>query len=118
MSWQLRFWCGAVAADLIDVARNCEAVELLDRERDQKLDPVLEQEIGRAKGFPLFGFCAFDGCRIRHAPMSSDRVAGPDRAGFPGRLVAHGKDEIHDQRVGPGELVPAFAAELAGRQTK
>jgi hypothetical protein len=67
-------------ADLIDVAFDRHAVELLDRQRDEKLDPVLERDIGLTEGSPQLCFGPIGSGRIGHAPMGSDRVAGPNEA--------------------------------------
>ena len=107
-----------MAADVIDVAFDRNAVELFDRQRDEKLDPVFEHDIGLAECAALLGFRAWLSGRIRHAPMGSDWIARPERADFAGGLVADCKDEIHDWRVGPREFIPGFAAQTAYRQMK
>src|SRR6516225_12242918 len=104
-----------MAADVIDVAFDRHAVELLDWQRDEKLDPVLEHDIGLAECAPLLGFRALHSGRVRYTPMSSDGVAGPDRADFAGGVVADRKNKIHHRRAEAGEFVPAFAAQPACR---
>src|SRR3984893_17160525 len=109
---------GTATADLVDVAFDRQAVKLLDRQRHKKLDAVFERDIRLAESFPLLSVRVLHGSRVRHAPMGGDRIARPDRTDFAGGLVADRKDKIHDRRAGPGELVPAFAAQAAGRQMK
>src|SRR6267143_5219823 len=82
MSWELQSRGRAVAADLIDVAFNCHAIELLDRQRDEKLDPVFERNIGVAEGPPQLSFGPLGSGRIGHAPMGGYRIARPNRAHF------------------------------------
>src|SRR3984893_15314844 len=107
---------GTATAEVVDVAFERWALELLDRQRHKKLDAVFERDIRLAESFPLLSDRALHGSRVRHAPMNRDRLARPDRADFTGGLVADRKDKIHDRRAGSGELVPAFAAQAAGRQ--
>src|ERR1700730_15836202 len=109
---------GTATADLVDVAFDRQAVKLLDRQRHKKLDAIFERDIRLAESFPLLSVRVLHGSRVRHAPMGGDRIARPDRADFTGGLVADRKDKIHDRRAGPGELVPAFAAQAACRQMK
>ena len=89
-------------------------VELVDRERDEQLDPVLEHHVCVAERASLLGFRPLHSGRIRHTPMRRDRIAGPHRADFTSDLVADRKDEIHDRRTGPREFIPAFAVQPAG----
>jgi len=74
--------CRAVAADLIDVAFDGQAIELVDRQRDQQLDAIFERDVSLAEGASLLGFRALHRGGIGYAPMGDDRIAGPDRAGF------------------------------------
>ena len=46
--------------------------------------------------------------------MRGHGLAGPVGAGFLGRVVADGEDEVHLGRGGCGELVPGFAAQAGG----
>ena len=73
-----------MAADVIDVAFDRHAVELLDRQRDEKLDPVFERNIGVAEGPPQLSFGPLGSGRIGHAPMGGYRIARPNRAYFAG----------------------------------
>src|ERR1700747_919699 len=95
MSSELQFRCGdgsdhAAAADVIDLALDRHAVELVDRQRDKQLDAVFERDIGVAESAPLLRFRDLHGRGIGHAPMSGYRIAGPHRGTVrrpPGRTV-------------------------------
>jgi hypothetical protein len=50
--------------------------------------------------------------------MSGYRIAGPHRAQFARRLVAHGEDEIHHWGARPREFIPTFAAQPVRPQMK
>src|SRR4029077_6024038 len=81
MSSELQFRCGegsdhAAAADVIDLALDRHAVELVDRQRDKQLDAVFERDIGVAESAPLLRFRDLHGRGIGHAPMSGYRIAG------------------------------------------
>ena len=84
----------------------------------EALARALELPADIAKSLPALIFRALDDGGVGDAPMRGDRIARPDRADFAGGLVADGKDEIHHRRTGTDELVPALAAQTAGRQSE
>src|SRR6516162_9427557 len=100
MSSELHSWWDygrdhVAAADLVDAALDRQAVELGDRKRDKQLDAVFEGDVSLAEGAPLLGIRALHGGGIGDTPMGGHRIAGPYRAQFARRLVAHGEHEIH-----------------------
>src|SRR5215468_9961544 len=99
------------AADLLDAALDRQAAELVDRQRDEQLDAVFENNAGIAEGAPLLGFRAAHGGGIGDAPMRGHRIAGPHRAQFARRLVANRDHKIHYRGAGPAEFIPAFTAQ-------
>src|SRR6266480_2272946 len=70
-----------------------EPLELFDRQRQQQVDPTTQEQEGILERRPLRGVVARDQGRIRHAPMSHDRLAGEDRARLL-RAVAHRDHEV------------------------
>jgi hypothetical protein len=50
--------------------------------------------------------------------MRSDRMPGPHRADFAGRVVADSDDEVEFRCYRLRELVPALAAQTVGRQVQ
>ena len=92
---------------LCSVSRSSER----DRQRVEYADPLIEHPVGVREGQRDFRRRAVGLGRIGNSPMRRHRLAGPDRAGFAGRIVADGEDEIELRRTGLGELVPGFGAE-------
>ena len=78
-------------ADLANLGLQRTSLEFLERERDEELDAVLEVAERRAEGALTFDRGAQNVARIFDPPMGGDGMAGPDRAGLAGRVVADGE---------------------------
>src|SRR2546426_757350 len=70
-----------------------EPLELLERERQQQIDPPADQNERIPEGRALGHGVARSLGGVRHAPMGQDRLAGEDRARLLG-AVAHRDHEV------------------------
>src|SRR5574337_181645 len=99
------------AADRAQFALDREAIEAVPWQRQHPVDALAQHFPYRLEDPAPLELVARSRCRIRYAPVRADRMAGPDRANLSGGVVANGDDDIHRRRAGPGELVPALAAQ-------
>src|SRR5256885_11511025 len=93
--WQKtrRRWALARFADRPESGFEREALELLERQRQEQIDPSADQQERIPERRSLGGFVALDLGGIQHAPMGQHGLAGEDRARFLGP-IAYGDDEI------------------------
>src|SRR2546429_132785 len=89
-------------------------IERCDRHAEEERNAVLQELKGLSERRLPLELRPFHLGRVLDAPMRGHRVAGPDRAGFAGRVVANGEDEIHLGRTGFAEYVPRLRAEAVG----
>lgn len=104
-----------IFAGLVDPAPRRHAIELVQRQGDEQLDPRFKREVRPAKGIAPLGLRADHSGGVGHTPTGGDRIARPEGANTR-RLIADGEDEIHDRCVGPREFVPTLGAQTVGRQ--
>src|SRR5215471_15540533 len=102
----------AAATDLVDIALDRHAVELVDRQRDKQLNAVFESDIGVAEGTPLLGVRALHRGGIGDTPMGGHRVPRPDRTNLAGSLIADGENEVQRWRA---RLANSFQLLLCSR---
>src|SRR5207253_7863579 len=70
-----------------------QLLELLERQRQQQIDPPTQQHKRVPERRLLGGSITLDLRGVRHAPVSQDRLPGEDGARFL-RTIAHGHDEV------------------------
>jgi hypothetical protein len=83
-----------------------------DRQVYEDADALIEHAHRVGKGKILVGRRAGHSRRVWEPPMGAHRLRRPNRASLLGRIVADGKNEIELGRIGRGELIPGFRAEL------
>src|SRR6266404_4299478 len=105
-------------ADAIDFFLDGELVEARKRQAKQQAYPAVKHHEGIAKrAFDLLRRSYYGG-RIGNTPMGGHRLTGPDGANFLGGVVADREYEIELRCSGLSELVPIFAAQVSGRQSR
>src|SRR5277367_4463764 len=76
--------------------------------------PAVENGKSFAVGASNLFRCAFHRRRVGYSPVSGQRLSGPERANFFGRVITNGEDEIHDGRIRRCKFVPRFATQVSG----
>jgi len=94
-----------------EFALKAQLVEVLEWQGRERIDAPRESLKYLAKRAPLRVVTAVHLRRIWKAPMGGDRLPGPHRADFAGRVITDGDDEIHLRRVRDCKLIPAFASQ-------
>ena len=74
----------SLLADIANLLLQHQAVELDEREADQKLDPTLENVGHTSELAKLLFVSTFKQRWIFHAPVSGDWLSGPTRQAFDG----------------------------------
>jgi hypothetical protein len=77
-----------------------EPIQFVQWQADQDREPALQLVVGPEEGLALVIVAAFHRRRIFDAPVRRHRLAGPDRAHFSGRLIAHREHEVQLLRAG------------------
>jgi hypothetical protein len=105
-------------SDAMDFLFDGEFVQARKRQTQKQTDSAIKNhERVSERLFDLLGR-ARHRRRIRHAPMRRQRLAGPDRANFFGRVIAHRENKIELGRARPREFVPVFAPRASRGQTR
>jgi hypothetical protein len=103
---------GAFArANLTELGFERQLVDRGDGQIDEEGDTVLEVACRQGEGASDINIRTLYRSRVLDAPMGCHRMAEPDRAGFAGRIVTDGEDEVHLRSASFGKDIPAFRAE-------
>src|SRR4051812_42209663 len=98
-----------------DLVMNRMFLEHVQRQAEEDIDARHDLAEDLVEHRALFLVGTDGGRRVLEAPVCRDGMARPERAGFIGRVVAYGDDEIHLRRIRRAKLVPALAAQVAER---
>src|SRR5665213_1116567 len=99
-------------AEFVQTPLECDAVELLNRQCDESLNPCVQCLEGLEERLPPGGVAAGDADGVLDAPVSSDRGAWPHGAHLTCGAVADRDDDIHTATatIGTRALIPTLAA--------
>src|ERR1035437_4821186 len=89
----------------------CKTCKRRQRKREKKTDSPVQNKKRVAESAVGFSGVSVSRGRIGNSPVRSHGLSWPERAGFPGGVVANSEDEVHRRSAGPRELVPALAAQ-------
>ena len=109
-------FCRPPGSESVQVLLNRHPIQGSERQVDKHSDALVELEEGGAKRVQLVLLTAFRRDGVGDAPVGTDRVPRPDRAGLVRGVIADGYDEVELRRFRWRELVPAFAALRGGRE--
>jgi len=102
----------------VDFLLDREFVEARKRQAQQKADTSVKDIEGITKSTVDLVFRPRDRGRVWYGPVRRDGLAGPDRTGRFGGVIAHGDNEMKLRGAQLCELIPRLAAESFNRQPR
>jgi hypothetical protein len=94
--------------DFLNLPLQSETVERIDPEARENLDAIFQLAANSKKEPALLLDGSFEGGRIRHSPMRTNRLPGPHGTLLSRCLVAYRKNKIEVRAVGHSEFIPAL----------
>src|SRR3954471_17360807 len=105
----------SLPSNSVDFSFEREVIELRERQTQEQIDsPVQEKECIAERLLDLLSSSLYRG-RIRHAPVGSHGLPGPDWADLIGSIVANREHEIEFGSTRFRKFVPTLAADSGGR---